>query len=1031
MDLLLSGELGFVLANLAFVSALVATLGFWQSLKQEQPSGANFAMSAFGIHAACVLGIIGLILSLIVTKQYQYNYVYTHASNQLPLQYVVSCLWEGQEGSFLLWMFWHSLLGLIGWRLIPSDWRVGVIGTLASIELILSSMILGAYLRDWMVNLLYMILLVIPIGYLVYGCFRPNQATTNSPLDVDNVSQSNRKYIGILAGLLGLFLSVNLWRGQTGFFPNDGLQVAFLLETITAIGLVGAGTFFYLKGQLRFELLVATLVLGGLAVVAFLFPIESWKIGSSPFLLLRQARPDLPVFQLNPDFIPANGNGLNPLLQNYWMVIHPPTLFLGFASTTLPLGFVLTALLKRQYTTWIQPATPWAIFSVMILGVGIIMGGYWAYETLNFGGYWNWDPVENASLVPWLTGVGALHALLAFRKGKTSLHLAMLLIAATFILVLYSTFLTRSGVLGESSVHSFTDLGLSGQLLVLLFVYTGGLMVLFIDRWKEIPADKAEVTTWSREFFLFLAALTLTFIAIEISLVTSLPVFNKIFGTRLAPPAKIQLFYYQWNVWFGIAIAALSAIGQYFYWTKIEKETLLKNLFRPFAIAALGAVVVMGLLFYFKWQFVYHDTYTQALEAAQKTNQIFNIVTTYISYGFLFVADELLLFATLFTVFANSFILWRLASRKNLRHIGGSLAHIGFGLMLLGALFSSGYEDTVSINFTPSELGDAFPEEAKKDNVLLVRSVPKIIKDYRVVYKGKTQAQGPISDLRLIEDDAVLPKLGFRDRSGYDFVLEFPARYFAQSGNIPVGQGNKAPEEKYDFPRLKFFIEEQLAILKPSMLNERALYQLEFISLKDSSQRFTLLPEAEKTDNTGMISHPDRKIFLQKDLYVHVSSIPQEEKEKWEIVIPNTDVALGDTLKLPDGKKIVVENVKAAKENELYKGSDLLAKLNLKVLDGNKYYFTNPAFMIDQKNNRLLPIESYIESLGLRFAFLAAKPEENKVTIQVLHNVTKPDYITLKAITKPYINILWLGTFVMTAGFLVAIARRVSDKSNA
>ena len=186
------------------------------------------------------------------------------------------------------------------------------------------------------------------------------------------------------------------------------------------------------------------------------------KIGSSPFLLTRDVI-NAPVFDINPDFIPENGSGLNPLLQNYWMVIHPPTLFLGFAATIVPFSFAISGLWSKKITEWIKPAVPWALFAAATLGLGILMGAYWAYETLNFGGYWNWDPVENAIFVPWLVLIGGIHTMLIYKRNGAAVKTSFILIIATFLLVVYSTFLTRSGILGDSSVHSFTDLGLSNS----------------------------------------------------------------------------------------------------------------------------------------------------------------------------------------------------------------------------------------------------------------------------------------------------------------------------------------------------------------------------------------------------------------------------------------------------------------------------------------------------------------------------------------------------------------------------------------
>src|SRR5690606_21912894 len=207
------------------------------------------------------------------------------------------------------------------------------------------------------------------------------------------------------------------------------------------------------------------------------------NIGSNPFILLRDSgvldnAPGLHInFDVNqplrPDYMLSitDGNDLNPLLQNYWMVIHPPVLFLGFASTLIPFAFAIAGLWTRNHTEWTKPALPWALFSAAALGIGIMMGAAWAYESLTFGGYWAWDPVENASLVPWLILIAGIHTMLIYNLTGHSLRTTYLFLILTFGFVLYSTFLTRSGVLGEASVHAFTDLGMNWQLLLFLFIF--------------------------------------------------------------------------------------------------------------------------------------------------------------------------------------------------------------------------------------------------------------------------------------------------------------------------------------------------------------------------------------------------------------------------------------------------------------------------------------------------------------------------------------------------------------------------------
>jgi cytochrome c biogenesis factor len=145
-------------------------------------------------------------------------------------------------------------------------------------------------------------------------------------------------------------------------------------------------------------------------------------------------------------------------------------LFLGFSAMVVPFAFAVAALWKKRYTQWVRPALPWTLFAVMSLGVAIAMGGYWAYVTLSFGGYWAWDPVENSSLVPWLLGVAAFHTMLVQKKSGSSQKASLILSIAAYLFVVYSTFLTRSGILGDVSVHSFVSLGLYNQLLIWIAV---------------------------------------------------------------------------------------------------------------------------------------------------------------------------------------------------------------------------------------------------------------------------------------------------------------------------------------------------------------------------------------------------------------------------------------------------------------------------------------------------------------------------------------------------------------------------------
>ena len=147
------------------------------------------------------------------------------------------------------------------------------------------------------------------------------------------------------------------------------------------------------------------------------------------------------------------------------MVIHPPVMFLGFASLSVPFSFAIAALWKKRWDGWITRALPWALLTFLTLGTAILMGGYWAYKTLGWGGYWGWDPVENTSLVPWLFTAALVHGMFLQRARKRHRKINLVLACTAFAAILYGTFLTRSGVLADFSVHSFIDLGITGWLV--------------------------------------------------------------------------------------------------------------------------------------------------------------------------------------------------------------------------------------------------------------------------------------------------------------------------------------------------------------------------------------------------------------------------------------------------------------------------------------------------------------------------------------------------------------------------------------
>ena len=268
------------------------------------------------------------------------------------------------------------------------------------------------------------------------------------------------------------------------------------------------------------------------------------SIGMSVYMLL-QSLITILVLAKSP-FLPQetmveNGIGLNPLLQDPWMAVHPPIIFLGYAMLAIPLAYSAGALFKSPASVdWLEPARKWTLVAWGFLGAGIFIGGYWAYKVLGWGGYWGWDPVENSSLVPWLVAAVFIHVLKVSRVREGVLSMTHLAAIFAFSLVLYGTFLTRSGLLGDFSVHSFagSSIGLTIA-AVNAFVLIGGLLLLTV-RVNKLPQGQMYDGFHSREFLVLLGMLLTVFIASIIFLGMSMPLFTQL----LDHPASVDTSFY-------------------------------------------------------------------------------------------------------------------------------------------------------------------------------------------------------------------------------------------------------------------------------------------------------------------------------------------------------------------------------------------------------------------------------------------------------------------------------------------------------
>ena len=291
--------------------------------------------------------------------------------------------------------------------------------------------------------------------------------------------------------------------------------------------------------------------------------------------------------------VPPNGRGLNPLLHNAWITIHPPILFTGFAAMSVSFAFAMAALIRRDYYRWISIALPWTLFATAVLGFGIMLGGFWAYETLGWGGFWGWDPVENSSLIPWLVTVALVHTMLVQKRTHGLVKTNMILAVMSFVMVLYSTFLTRSGILGDTSVHSFVDPGKFAFWILLLFMATfvtiGVAFVLW--RRRDMNVNKEEFEPTTREFMLSIGSALVMASAVFVTIGTSWPVIMEIIGQ---PKVAVAIdFYNKVHLILVPAILVVNALSLLVQWRHTPRHLLVRSSLTSAGIAAVCAAAMV------------------------------------------------------------------------------------------------------------------------------------------------------------------------------------------------------------------------------------------------------------------------------------------------------------------------------------------------------------------------------------------------------------------------------------------------------
>jgi cytochrome c-type biogenesis protein CcmF len=504
----------------ALAAGLACAVTYWR-VDRGREDLLPLARTLYSAYAISIVAASAVQMILLLQHRFDVSYVNAYSSRDLPLHFLLSTFWAGQEGSFLLWCFWGAIIGLFVWR--------------------------SAKEQEAPVMIVY------------------------------------------LATFLGI--------------------VAILCK-------------------------------------------------QSPFKLL-------------PPPVPADGVGLNPLLQDPWMVIHPPVMFMGFASLSVPFAFAMAALWKKRWDDWVVRALPWALLTFLTLGTAILMGGYWAYKTLGWGGYWGWDPVENTSLVPWLFTAALVHGMFLQRSRKRHRKVNLLLASGAFLTILYGTFLTRSGVLADFSVHSFIDLGITAWLVSIL----GGFLALAIGaiawRWRAIPViEEEESAALSRSVLFILGIAVFCALAFVILLGTSAPLLTRLSGN----PSQVQTaFYNKTTAPAALLLLLLSALVPFVPWKGTKVRQLLSDSRRSLIVAAAIGLAAFAL----------------GVRDAQPL---------------------VLLLLSGYAADMNLRAVVRKAKNGKLGGAGGYLAHVGVGIMMAGIVVSGAYAKTTRLTLpinAPTKVGDS------------------------------------------------------------------------------------------------------------------------------------------------------------------------------------------------------------------------------------------------------------------------------------------------------------------------------------
>lgn len=769
-------------------------------------------------------------------------------------------------------------------------------------------------------------------------------------------------------------------------------------------------------------------------------PFTEFKIGNNPLMLLRETMGNIPLFA-NEDYLSLiDGQGLNLLLQNYWNVIHPPITFLGFASVTIPFAFALTGLLTNNHKDWLKPALPWVLFSAGMLGVGILMGSAWAYEALTFGGYWAWDPVENMSLVPWIMLIAGIHAhLIAQSTGHTKRSVYLFYMLA-FCLSIYSTYLVRSGALEDTSVHAFTEMGMGAQLTSFLLFFVLGSAFLLIRQWKKISVPEKEESAYSREFWMFIGLMILAISSILITYSTSLPVINNI--VRVFKPDYVgqviqdaNEHYNKYQLWIAVFIAFLSGLAQ---WFRYRNE-------KPLARSVLIRMAVHGLL-----------TIVSTL-----------LISSILQHPTLSI--KIMLAAALYCTISNvDYLISRI--KGNWRMWGSVLSHAGFGIMLLGIIFSGINKRYITKNPTlMSGLFSDLDDESLMRNVVLLKNEPIYSQGYMLEYERDsfigTERKYIVSFKKLdesgksIDSFALMPNVVFNKQ--FDNIEAFhPGIKRAMLEDVFVRIAD-LPKAEVD-PKFAQAIEDTLSYTTYSVRLGDSIDLADHIihvnsTLRNPSNVDIPTQPGDKIVGLGVVvtskkSNETFPLILNAILRGNLSYILPEKLSQEELRLKVSDTILLPYLSFQEFNETSSEQF-VIKEKERFEFQGHTITFNGFIKSPEHAFYTSvendiaigaeltidgktiqPVYVI--RGNEVRQVNDYDPYSGVLVQFTKLNPTSEELTISVkkldptIHikvadNVSRTDFLVLEAVAFPGINLFWIGSIIMLLGvFLSGWVRR-------